>query len=126
MRVIGQFDGGETRSAYLLADSDEREWVLKWSAVTAETDQRRLVRWVERLRDDGYPAPARLTVGVIDGVAYGVQGKGDLAQPGWTGWLLDTIDRGADGYCVHETVAGQPETAKMLQAIKSVARAHRR
>src|SRR5258708_28053480 len=35
---------------------------------------------------------------------------GDLAQPPWPAWLLDTIETGGDGYCVHATNRAAPPT----------------
>ena len=75
LTLVGRFEPGETRSAHLLEDGRGGEWVLKWSVASADSEAGlgRMVRLVESLRRDGYPAPRHLTVGVADGLAYWVQ-----------------------------------------------------
>jgi Ser/Thr protein kinase RdoA (MazF antagonist) len=153
LSVVGACGGGETGTAHVVRDGDGREWVLKWADAgpSAEGDLARLVRLVDGLRADGYPAPEHLVVGVTGSVAYWVQsqmpgapvqhaggaldrlvpelvgladrhaGRGDLADPPWPGWLLRTLDVGGDGYCLHETMLRQPSTARMLERIRHVA-----
>lgn len=83
--VVGACGGGETGTAHLVQDRDGREWVLKWAAAGpgAEGDLARLVRLVEALRADGYPAPEHLVTGVTGPVAYWVQSRmpGSPVQP---------------------------------------------
>ena len=66
---------GETRSAHLVVDATGGEWVVKWSDATesARANLERLVALVDGLKASGYPAPAHLAVGRIDGWAYWVQ-----------------------------------------------------
>ena len=75
LRVVSGFQQGETRTAHLLRDRSESEWVLKFSPASPGSphDLRRLVALVDSLRRDGYPAPAHLAVGVTDTVAYWIQ-----------------------------------------------------
>jgi aminoglycoside phosphotransferase (APT) family kinase protein len=42
---------------------------------------------------------------------------GDLADPPWPRWLLDTIQHGGDGYCLHDTMRHRPDTAAVLDRI---------
>lgn len=51
---------------------------------------------------------------------------GDLAQPPWPGWLLDTIENGGDGYCLHATMRQDPRTAALLRRLQTLARRNRR
>jgi aminoglycoside phosphotransferase (APT) family kinase protein len=46
---------------------------------------------------------------------------GDLADPPWPAWLLDTIDRGGDGYCLHDTMRQRSDTAGLLDRLMSIA-----
>jgi aminoglycoside phosphotransferase (APT) family kinase protein len=47
---------------------------------------------------------------------------GDLAQPPWPAWLLDTIEIGGDGYCLHATMLQAPRTAALLRRLQTLAR----
>jgi aminoglycoside phosphotransferase (APT) family kinase protein len=47
---------------------------------------------------------------------------GDLARPPWPAWLLDTIEAGGDGYCLHATMRQAPRTAALLGRLQSLAR----
>lgn len=160
LTLVGAFEGGETRSAHLLRDQNGQEWVLKWSPATpdSETNLARLVRLVDSLRVEGYPAPGHASVGVVDGLAYWVQerlpgtpahsepdrpvsgdglsalvphlldlielhaDRGDLPEPPWPGWLLETLEVGGQGYCLHSTMEASPDTAGMLVRIREIGR----
>lgn len=52
-------------------------------------------------------------------------GAGDLAEPPWPGWLLDTIDAGGDGYCLHETMRRARGTTLLLDRLQDLARRNR-
>jgi aminoglycoside phosphotransferase (APT) family kinase protein len=51
---------------------------------------------------------------------------GDLAYPPWPAWLLDTIETGGDGYCLHATMLQAPRTAGLLRRLQTLARRNRR
>jgi Ser/Thr protein kinase RdoA (MazF antagonist) len=46
--------------------------------------------------------------------------RGDLVDPPWPTWLVDTLLVGGDGYCLHDTMGRRPETAQMLHEIKGI------
>ena len=50
---------------------------------------------------------------------------GDLARPPWPAWLLDTIEAGGNGYCLHATMRQAPRTAALLSRLQSMARRNR-
>ena len=50
---------------------------------------------------------------------------GDLAHPPWPAWLLDTIETGGDGYCLHSTMRQAPRTAALLGRLQTLARRNR-
>lgn len=43
---------------------------------------------------------------------------GDLPQPPWPDWLLDTIGTGGDGYCLHATMRQPPAPLRCSTACK--------
>ncbi len=47
---------------------------------------------------------------------------GDLARPPWPAWLLDTIEVGGNGCCLHATMRQVPRTAALLGRLQSLAR----
>jgi hypothetical protein len=51
-------------------------------------------------------------------------GAGDLPQPPWPGWLLDTITSGGDGYCLHSTMRGRPDTSMILDRVIHLGNQH--
>jgi aminoglycoside phosphotransferase (APT) family kinase protein len=51
---------------------------------------------------------------------------GDLAQPPWPAWLIDTIEIGGDGYCLHATMRQTPRTEALLRRLQALARRNRR
>jgi Ser/Thr protein kinase RdoA (MazF antagonist) len=73
------------------------------------------------------PAPelfAAVLPGLLDAIE--LQGDaGDLAQPPWPAWLLDTIETGGDGYCLHATMRQAPRTAALLRRLQTLARRNR-
>jgi aminoglycoside phosphotransferase (APT) family kinase protein len=48
---------------------------------------------------------------------------GDLADPPWPGWLLDTIEHGGDGYCLHATMERRTDTSALLRDLQRLASA---
>jgi aminoglycoside phosphotransferase (APT) family kinase protein len=60
---------------------------------------------------------------VLDAVAL-QRDAGDLADPPWPGWLLDTIEHGGDGYCLHETMRERADTRKLLERLLPLARSN--
>jgi Phosphotransferase enzyme family len=50
-------------------------------------------------------------------------GAGDLEDPQWPDGLLDTIEHGGDGYCLHSTMERHPDTAALLQRLRGIAAA---
>jgi aminoglycoside phosphotransferase (APT) family kinase protein len=51
---------------------------------------------------------------------------GDLGQPPWPAWLLETIETGGDGYCLHATMHQDPRTAALLRRLQKLARRNQR
>lgn len=47
--------------------------------------------------------------------------RGDLTDPPWPAWLIETLEVGGDGYCLHDTMLSSPDTARMLEEIKAIA-----
>jgi Ser/Thr protein kinase RdoA (MazF antagonist) len=47
---------------------------------------------------------------------------GDLADPPWPGWVLDTVTDGGDGYCLHSTMRERPDTSSILDRAIAIAR----
>jgi hypothetical protein len=83
------------------------------SAGTIFTVQRRLPGQILH-RGPGMPPLQELFAAVLPSLlaAIELQGDaGDLARPPWPGWLLDTIETGGDGYCLHATMRRDPRTA---------------
>jgi hypothetical protein len=50
---------------------------------------------------------------------------GDLPQPSWPHCLLDTIDNGGAGYCLHETMRQRADTAALLRRLVRIATRNR-
>jgi Ser/Thr protein kinase RdoA (MazF antagonist) len=76
-------------------------------------------------RGPGLPPEPGLFVAVLPGLldAIELQGDaGDLAQPPWPAWLLETIETGGDGYCLHATMRQAPRTAALLRRLQALAR----
>jgi Ser/Thr protein kinase RdoA (MazF antagonist) len=70
------------------------------------------------------PAPGVLTA-VLPGLLAAIElqrDAGDLARPPWPGWLLDTIETGGDGYCLHPTMRQSRRTAALLGRLQTLAR----
>jgi aminoglycoside phosphotransferase (APT) family kinase protein len=80
-------------------------------------------------RGPGLPPTPELFAAVLPSLLAAIElqcDAGDLAQPSWPGWLLDTIDTGGDGYCLHATMRQAPRTAALLGRLQTLARRNRR
>ena len=79
-------------------------------------------------RGSGLPPPPESFAAVLPGLlaAIELQGDtGDLARPPWPAWLLDTIETGGDGYCLHATMRQAPDTSALLRRLQTLARRNR-
>jgi len=47
---------------------------------------------------------------------------GDLSAPRWSGWLLDTIESGGDGYCLYTTMRARADTTSILERVIDIGR----
>jgi aminoglycoside phosphotransferase (APT) family kinase protein len=98
------------------------------SGGTVFTVQRRLPGQTLHRRP-GMPPEPELFAAVRPGLLAAIElqrDAGDLAQPPWPAWLLDTIDTGGDGYCMHATMRQAPRTAALLGRLQTLARRNRR
>jgi aminoglycoside phosphotransferase (APT) family kinase protein len=80
-------------------------------------------------RGPGMPPAPGVFAAVLPGLLRAVElqrDAGDLARPPWPGWLLDTIETGGDGYCLHATMRQSPRTAALLARLQTLARRNRR
>ena len=69
------------------------------------------------------PDPAVLTAvlpSILDALEL-QRDAGDLPDPPWPGWLLDTITVGGEGYCLHETMHRRADTEALLQRLVRIA-----
>jgi len=75
------------------------------------------------------PLAPGLFAAVLPGLLAAVElqrDAGDLARPPWPAWLLDTIEAGGHGYCLHATMRQVPRTARLLGRLQSLARRNQR
>jgi aminoglycoside phosphotransferase (APT) family kinase protein len=92
------------------------------------TVQRRLPGQVLH-RGPGMPPAPGLFAALLPGLLTAIElqrDAGDLTRPPWPAWLLDTIDTGGDGYCLHATMGQAPRTAALLARLQTLARRNRR
>lgn len=97
------------------------------SGGTIFTVQRRLPGKPLR-RGPGMPPAPELFAAVLPSLLAAIElqrDAGDLAKPPWPAWLLDTIDVGGDGYCLHATMRLAPRTAALLRRLQTLARRNR-
>jgi aminoglycoside phosphotransferase (APT) family kinase protein len=76
----------------------------------------------------GRPPPAELFAALLPSLLAAIdlqRDAGDLAQPPWPAWLLDTIENGGDGYCLHATMRQSPRTAALLDRLQNLAKRKR-
>jgi aminoglycoside phosphotransferase (APT) family kinase protein len=91
---------------------------------TVFTVQRRLPGQILH-RGPGRPPPAGQFAALLPSLLAAIElqrDAGDLAQPPWPAWLLDTIENGGDGYCLHATMHQSPRTAALLGRLQELAR----
>jgi aminoglycoside phosphotransferase (APT) family kinase protein len=80
-------------------------------------------------RGPGMPPAPEVFAAVLPSLLRAIElqrDAGDLARPPWPGWLLDTIETGGDGYCLHATMRQSPRTAALLARLQTLARRNRR
>ena len=80
-------------------------------------------------RGPGMPPAPEVFAAVLPSLLSAIElqrDAGDLARPPWPGWLLDTIETGGDGYCLHATMCQSPCTAALLGRLQTLARRNRR
>lgn len=149
---VGRLATGEVSEAAVVADASGRRMVFKWWPESSDSSDcpawlAAVVSQVERLREQGYPAPAHLLFGLAADVGFVVQqmlagepitrlrcvhvtallglndlqrGAGD-AEAEWGDFLVSTLLRGADGYCLHEPLRSySTETARLLDRVVQV------
>ena len=140
-------DGGESASTYLATGTDGSVSVLKISRAATDDSVARLRELVARLRRRGYPAARLLASGRVAGMTFWLQERlpGTVLDqvPGWllpevlrlndaqaglgdgtsllTGLITATLTTGGDGYCVHATLEGRPDTRALLAVIRQTA-----
>jgi aminoglycoside phosphotransferase (APT) family kinase protein len=98
------------------------------SGGTIFTLQRRLPGQTLHAEPGRPPAP-ELFAAVLPSLLAAIElqkDAGDLAQPPWPGWLLDTIEAGGDGYCLHATMLDDHRTAALLRRLQTLARRNKR
>lgn len=94
------------------------------SGATIFTLQRRLPGQTLQ-RGPGLPPAPELFAAVLPSLLAAIElqrDAGDLAQPPWPAWLVDTIETGGDGYCLHATMRQAPRTAALLRRLQMLAR----
>jgi hypothetical protein len=140
-------DGGESASTYLATGRDGSVSVLKISRAATDDSVARLRELVAGLRRRGYPAARLLASGRVAGMTFWQQERlpGTVLDevPGWllpevlrlndaqaglgdgtsllTGLITATLTTGGDGYCVHATLEGRPDTRALLAVIRQTA-----
>ena len=80
-------------------------------------------------RGQGMPPAPELFAAVLPSLFAAIElqaDAGDLAQPPWPGWLIDTIESGGDGYCLHVTMRQSAGTAALLRRLQLLARRNQR
>jgi aminoglycoside phosphotransferase (APT) family kinase protein len=98
------------------------------SGGTIFTVQRRLPGQTLQ-RGPGMPPAPELFAAVLPSLLTAIElqrGAGDLARPPWPRWLLDTIETGGDGYCLHATMRQSPRSAALLGRLQTLAWRNRR
>jgi hypothetical protein len=126
LRAVGVFAGGEVGAADVRGDDGSR-YVLKWWEGDAAAG-RGAAALVERLRQLGYPIPRFIVADDVGGITVMLQqyvegvvrddvsdeviatllsfnglqtGAGDAAATDWTNYIVGSLLKGCDGYCVH-------------------------
>lgn len=97
------------------------------SAGTIFTVQRRLPGQI--LDRPGKPPASELVAALLPSILTAIElqrDAGDLARPPWPAWLVDTIESGGDGYCLHATMRRAARTAALLRRVQTLTRRNRR
>lgn len=143
LRAVGVFAGGEVGAADVRGDDGSR-YVLKWWEGDADAG-RGAAALVERLRERGYPILRFVVADDVGGVTVMLQeyvegtvrdevsdgviamllflnglqvGAGDTAATDWTNYVVGSLVRGCDGYCVHEPLQEYDgRTSALLETI---------
>lgn len=145
--VEGRCPGGEV-GAYFVSSGNDC-YVMKWSERSgALTDLAVTVEWLRQLHRSGFPMPRYEQPIAIDGAVVVVQERIDhgraedrvsvnlveqlltacrlrvgVTEPSkdWTQFIRSTLLEGADGWCLHQTLAEySPETRKILSWATSI------
>jgi len=98
------------------------------SGRTMFTVQRRLPGQT-LLREPGTPPEPDLFAALLPSLLTAIElqrDAGDLTRPAWPHWLLETIETGGDGYCLHATMRDDPRTAALLRRLQTLARRNRK
>jgi aminoglycoside phosphotransferase (APT) family kinase protein len=80
------------------------------------------------LRGPGLPPAPGLFAAVLPSLLTAIElqrDAGDLAHPPWPTWLIETIETGGDGYCLHDTMRQTRRTAALLRRLQTLARRNR-
>jgi len=80
-------------------------------------------------RRPGTPPAPELFAAVLPALLTAIElqrDAGDLVRPPWPAWLLDTIESGGDGYCLHATMRQSHDTAALLRHLQMLARRNQR
>jgi aminoglycoside phosphotransferase (APT) family kinase protein len=70
----------------------------------------------------GHPPAPRTLHAVLPSLLESIllqRDGGDPSVPPWPGWLLETLEHGGDGYCLHETMRQRTETSRLLDSLQS-------
>jgi hypothetical protein len=75
----------------------------------------------------GTPVDAGVLASTLPAILDAVElqaDAGDLPRSPWPGWLLDTITSGGEGYCLHSTMRGRPDTSMILDRVIHIGTHH--
>lgn len=151
--VAGERYATGEQGAYALTDAQGQQFVLKWQPGTNPMERILYAQAVtERLRRQGYPAPAYVSIGTALGGTYSIQQKlagapmhclttqqlpdvlelqalhtiqAPAGPRDWPREVIQTVMEGGEGYCLHHSLQQHSaETASMLQTLQSLVAAH--
>jgi hypothetical protein len=75
----------------------------------------------------GRPVDAGVLASTLPAILDAVElqaDAGDLSRPPWPARLLDTITSGGEGYCLHSTMRGRPDTSMILDLVIHIGSHH--
>jgi aminoglycoside phosphotransferase (APT) family kinase protein len=150
LRLVGSFAGGEVGAADV-REPDGKRYVLKWWPEADDLQEAlRSAALVDRLHQCGYPVPRYPLVDVVGGVTVMVQehldgvAGDDISdavvdellllnqlqatagddQADWGEYLVSSLVKGCEGYCVHKPLRDyDARTASLLGEIERIGRA---